>query len=76
MLEVQNLTKDYENKPLLKGVSFKVGKGELVCLLGSSGSGKSTILRIIAGLEEPESARCSGKGRTCATCRRTNAVSA
>ncbi len=55
MLEVLNLTKDYENKPLLKGVSFEVAKGELVCLLGSSGSGKSTILRIIAGLEEPES---------------------
>jgi ABC-type Fe3+/spermidine/putrescine transport system ATPase subunit len=55
MLEVLNLTKDYENKPLLKGVSFEVVKGELVCLLGSSGSGKSTILRIIAGLEEPES---------------------
>jgi len=63
MLEVQNLTKDYENKPLLKGVSFKVGKGELVCLLGSSGSGKSTILRIIAGLEEPESGAVLWQGQ-------------
>lgn len=63
MLEVQNLTKDYENKPLLKGVSFEVGKGELVCLLGSSGSGKSTILRIIAGLEEPESGAVLWQGR-------------
>ena len=63
MLEVQNLTKDYENKPLLKGVSFKVGKGELVCLLGASGSGKSTILRIIAGLEEPESGEVLWQGQ-------------
>ena len=63
MLEVQNLTKDYENKPLLKGVSFQVGKGELVCLLGSSGSGKSTILRIIAGLEEPESGAVLWQGQ-------------
>ena len=63
MLEVQNLTKDYENKPLLKGVSFEVGKGELVCLLGSSGSGKSTILRIIAGLEEPKSGTVLWEGR-------------
>ncbi len=63
MLEVQNLTKDYENKPLLKGVSFEVAKGELVCLLGSSGSGKSTILRIIAGLEEPESGAVLWQGR-------------
>ena len=63
MLEVQNLTKDYENKPLLKGVSFEVAKGELVCLLGSSGSGKSTILRIIAGLEEPESGAVLWQGQ-------------
>ncbi len=63
MLEVQNLTKDYENKPLLKGVSFEVAKGELVCLLGSSGSGKSTILRIIAGLEEPESGAVLWEGQ-------------
>ncbi len=63
MLEVQNLTKDYENKPLLKGVSFEVDKGELVCLLGSSGSGKSTILRIIAGLEEPESGAVLWQGQ-------------
>lgn len=63
MLKVQNLTKDYENKPLLKGVSFEVGKGELVCLLGSSGSGKSTILRIIAGLEEPESGAVLWQGQ-------------
>ncbi len=63
MLEVRNLTKDYENKPLLKGVSFEVGKGELVCLLGSSGSGKSTILRIIAGLEAPESGAVLWQGQ-------------
>lgn len=63
MLEVKNLMKDYENKPLLKGVSFKVDKGELVCLLGSSGSGKSTILRIIAGLEEPESGAVLWQGQ-------------
>ena len=63
MLEVQNLTKDYENKPLLKGVTFEVAKGELVCLLGSSGSGKSTILRIIAGLEEPESGAVLWQGQ-------------
>jgi spermidine/putrescine transport system ATP-binding protein len=63
MLEVQNLTKEYENKPLLRGVSFEVAKGELVCLLGSSGSGKSTILRIIAGLEEPESGAVLWQGQ-------------
>ncbi|MBC7877157.1 MAG: ABC transporter ATP-binding protein [Anaerolineales bacterium] len=55
MLELRNIVKSYENKPLLQGVSFSVSKGETVCLLGASGSGKSTLLRIIAGLEFPES---------------------
>ncbi len=55
MLSVRNLTKEYENQPLLCGVSFDVQQGETICLLGRSGSGKSTILRIIAGIETPES---------------------
>jgi len=54
VLEVREISKTYEGKPLLKKISFVVGTGETVCLLGKSGSGKSTLLRIIAGLEEPE----------------------
>ncbi|HSM25652.1 MAG TPA: ABC transporter ATP-binding protein [Anaerolineaceae bacterium] len=54
MLVIKNLGKDYEGKPLLKGISFEVNQGETICLLGRSGSGKSTILRIIAGIEKPE----------------------
>lgn len=54
MLEVRNIFKGYEGKPLLKDVSFNVEVGETVCLLGASGSGKSTLLRIIAGLELPD----------------------
>ena len=63
MLEVTDLTKEYENKPLLRGVSFEVQRGELVCLLGSSGSGKSTILRIISGLEDPETGTVAWDGQ-------------
>jgi len=55
MLSVKNIYKEYENQPLLQGVSFDVQQGETICLLGRSGSGKSTILRIIAGIEVPES---------------------
>ncbi|MCD6576982.1 MAG: ABC transporter ATP-binding protein [Anaerolineaceae bacterium] len=40
--------------PLLKGISFSVGKDETMCVLGPSGGGKSTLLRIIAGLEKPD----------------------
>jgi ABC-type Fe3+/spermidine/putrescine transport system ATPase subunit len=54
MLSVISIDKSYEGQPLLKGVSFRVDENETVCLLGPSGSGTSTLLRIIAGLEEPE----------------------
>jgi ABC-type Fe3+/spermidine/putrescine transport system ATPase subunit len=61
-LDVIDLYKDYEGKPLLRGVSFHVKAGETICLLGSSGSGKSTILRIIAGIETPEAGRVLWNG--------------
>jgi spermidine/putrescine transport system ATP-binding protein len=54
MLELRNVVKSYEGKPLLNDISFTVAAGETICLLGASGSGKSTILRMIAGLEFPE----------------------
>jgi len=55
MLELLHVSKFYEQKPLLKNISFNLKEGETICLLGASGSGKSTLLRIIAGLETPES---------------------
>ena len=62
MLEVRNIFKAYEGKPLLNDISFNVRAGETVCLLGASGSGKSTLLRIIAGLEPPDSGIVSFNG--------------
>jgi spermidine/putrescine transport system ATP-binding protein len=62
MLEVRDIYKMYEGRPLLKGVSFKVDAGETICLLGLSGSGKSTLLRIIAGLEQAESGQVLWNG--------------
>ena len=67
MLELIDIHKTYENKPLLSGISFSVEAGETVCLLGSSGSGKSTLLRIIAGLEKPERGQVLWKGRDMAS---------
>lgn len=54
MLELVHVSKAYEQKPLLRDISFRVDAGETVCLLGASGSGKSTLLRMIAGLDVPE----------------------
>lgn len=62
MLEVRNLFKTYDGKPLLNDISFTVAEGETICLLGASGSGKSTLLRMIAGLESPDSGLISLNG--------------
>ena len=53
-LDVVDIWKSYEGKPLLQGITLSVDAGETVCLLGPSGGGKSTLLRIIAGLETAE----------------------
>jgi spermidine/putrescine transport system ATP-binding protein len=67
MLEIINLHKSYEDAPLLRGISFTVAAGETVCLLGASGSGKSTMLRIIAGLESPEQGSVCWEGQDLAS---------
>lgn len=53
LLELQNITAGYDNNVILKDLDFNVEKGELVSLLGSSGCGKTTTLRLIAGFSNP-----------------------
>ncbi|MFP4379568.1 MAG: ABC transporter ATP-binding protein [Candidatus Sumerlaeia bacterium] len=55
MLELNNIHVRYGAVRALKGISFEVQKGEIVCILGANGAGKSTILRTISGLVGPES---------------------
>ena len=62
MLEVRNIRKYYENQLLLDDISFEVAGEETICLLGPSGGGKSTLLRIIAGLEETKSGQVLWNG--------------
>ncbi|WP_415488264.1 ABC transporter ATP-binding protein [Candidatus Hikarchaeum yamanae] len=52
ILEIENMFKNFGKNRILSNLSFSVGKGELLTLLGASGSGKTTILRCIAGLQE------------------------
>lgn len=54
MLKVENLYVNYGNIEVLKGISFHVEEGEMVCLLGTNGMGKSTTLSAISGLVTPK----------------------
>ena len=54
MIEVQNLTKRYGQHVALDGVSFSVGRGEVVGFLGPNGAGKSSLMRTIATLQTPD----------------------
>ena len=59
MIEVKEVTKSFGNKEnalqVLKGVSLKIEEGDFAVILGASGSGKSTFLNVISGLERPDS---------------------
>src|SRR5690625_6475808 len=50
MLQIQDLTKCFEEKEVVKNVNLNVNKGSIYGLLGSNGAGKTTILRIITGI--------------------------
>lgn len=53
MIETQNLTKFYDEFKAVDDVSFTIGKGEIVGLLGHNGAGKTTIMKILTGYLEP-----------------------
>ena len=54
-LEVKNVSKSFDGKPVLRSVSVELNQGEIVCLLGVSGGGKTTLFNIISGLLTPDS---------------------
>lgn len=57
MIEVENITKRYKNRTVLKSISFKVEKGEFVSIIGPSGCGKTTLLKMINRLIKPTSGK-------------------
>lgn len=54
MIKVENLHKSYDNHKVIKGMSFDVNKGEVLAVIGPSGTGKSTMLRCLNYLEQAE----------------------
>ena len=63
MLEVKNLCKEFNNRPILKDISFTLKDGEIMTIVGPSGAGKTTLLRIIAGLETKDSGKIIKNGK-------------
>lgn len=55
MITIENVTKTYGEKELFKGITFTIGERERVGLIGVNGTGKSSLLRIVAGIDQPDS---------------------
>ncbi len=56
-IKVENLTKEFDGRKVLDNISFTVEQGEILSIVGFSGSGKSTILKILSGLLKPDSGK-------------------
>lgn len=67
LIEVENLTLTRRDQVVLRGVSLHVNKGEILVLMGRSGSGKSSLLRCLNRLEEPDSGRVKLYGQDITT---------
>ena len=62
MIELIDIQKSFDNKSIHFGVSFNILKGRLIALIGGSGSGKSVLLKMIAGLLQPDRGTIKVKG--------------
>ena len=63
MIELQHLTVGYGEKAILSDINQSLRKGQMVCLLGANGVGKSTLLRTLAGFLPPLSGKVMLEGR-------------
>ena len=62
-LEVKHVSKRFDGRPVLDDISIELRQGELVCLLGVSGGGKTTLFNVISGLLRPDAGRVLLDGR-------------
>ena len=72
LITMEHLTKSYTERLLFDDTSFSINEGEKIGLIGINGTGKSTLLKLAAGLEEPDGGTViRGRNLPCAICRRT-----
>ncbi|MGG7212637.1 ABC transporter ATP-binding protein [Clostridium nigeriense] len=57
MLSIENIHMNYEKNKILRGINLEIKKGEIICLLGANGQGKTTLLNIISGISIPTKGR-------------------
>ena len=63
VIEVRDVSKSFDRRPVLDGISFSAGRGEIFGFLGPNGAGKTTTLRILLGLIRPDSGEARVLGR-------------
>jgi phospholipid/cholesterol/gamma-HCH transport system ATP-binding protein len=63
LVELQNVRKSFGDKVVLDGVDLRIDRNETIAIIGPSGTGKSTVLRIIAGLMAPDSGEVLIQGK-------------
>lgn len=66
ILEVEDFSVSYGAIQAVKGISFSIGRGQIVAILGANGAGKSTTLRTISGITKPKSGRIVFEGENIA----------
>ena len=57
VVRLVGVAKSFSGRPVLRGVDFSLGRGQIVSVFGGSGAGKSTLLRLVAGLIKPDAGR-------------------
>ena len=62
-MTIENISKSYSVKTLIDNISFGISEGEKIGIIGVNGTGKSTLLKIIAGIENPETGRITKGNR-------------
>ena len=53
IISVKNLEKSYKGNKVIKGISFEVENGEILCFLGPNGAGKTTLISMLTGMYRP-----------------------